>query len=1173
MKALDVFEAPFNGFSLVEASAGTGKTYNITSLYIRAIVEKKLMPANILVLTYTEAATAELKSRIKIRIQECIEFLSGSLKDEDDEFLNGLRKNYDSNSLPLLKNALFSFDESSIFTIHGFCQKLLRENSLAFGVQPDFEILQDTSELIQDAVDSFWRDYISKHSESDIGRSKIEFLLKEKIEPDKLLLVIERIIAKPYAKILPSEEVKEIAESKTKLIEELFGKLKSQWNKDKTSLKETIYSGKLYKSTYKVEEPEVLNTIWKNLESWIANPGTPLTGFDKLDIFGAEKIESKTTKGNQVYIPVFSHLLDEFLEEISNLNALKASFFQEAIEESKAIITFQKEKKNALSFDDLLQKVEASLNSELSQKIASQYPLALVDEFQDTDPIQYSIFKQIYSENGSLFMIGDPKQAIYSFRGADLFTYFEAIHDVQNKQRYSLDYNYRSSEELISAVNAVFNSHESPFVFDEPNYRDAKFPKDKAQRVLTLNGEKQNPLTFIDCSLEDANKDVSKKEVRKFIAKKVKQLLIDDYKIGESKVHSKDISILVRTKQEALEVQQSLSEVGIKSIARSKDSIFQTDECDELQLILKAILDYSNHDLLRAALVTKLIGYSSDKITEIKNSEVEWSKIVQVFRNASEAWESQGVLKSLQHIDQFFQIRLNLSRQKEAERKITNLNHLEELISSQESKQQTSPHSIIRFINQKKSSTSSPGDEELIRLESDRELVTITTLHSSKGLEYPIVFIPFLWDEFERKNYQQINLQEFHNEDNILTIDLLPTKNGDSENQARKEALADTLRLSYVALTRAEVACYIPFVKYKGITNSALFAMLSGPEQLLASKLNQSKLLDQFQEDLSLLCENDFVELRDSKSLLGQVDKREPSVVQGALFDQANYSCKAFSRTDIGSISRIVSFSSLSSTQEQTDQAKDYDQLDFSSKTQEDEQETLSRFTFPKGAGTGNLLHNIFEKINFQNSSDHLAVIEDEFKTSGLDKKWFSLLEPWISEGLNHHLTKGLKLADLSQRDVLKEMEFHFPVSDINFHRIVKIIRGVEPSLDLNRSISGFMKGFIDLVFRQDGKYYILDYKSNHLGDSLNDYNSERLSHKIRSSNFDVQYHIYSLALKLYLEQRVTNFNFQKDFGGVFYLFLRGIDKNTKESGVYFDKPSLETVEDLESILGMVVND
>tara|TARA_R110002124_G_scaffold286453_1_gene467393 strand:- start:5917 stop:9438 length:3522 start_codon:yes stop_codon:yes gene_type:complete len=1171
MKTLDVFNAPFKGFSLVEASAGTGKTFNITSLYIRAIIEQNYVPSNILVLTYTEAATSELKFRLRKRIKESIGCLNGSF-DQNDTFLQELKKRSNQDSIKLLKNALFSFDEAAVFTIHGFCQKLLREESLSFGVQTDFEIIQDTTELIQDSVDAYWRKVVKEYSDTKMGQGLLGFLIDEKITTDTLKSITEKIIAKPYANLLPDNELSTKVEAKKKRVKELNEHLAYQWEEDSQRLHQTIFSGNLYKNSYK---PDTFKEIWKVLENWVLSSKIHFKGFDKLENFGREKIEKSTLKDKEVEVPVFCDLVDEFLSEITDLDIIKADFILKSIEQISENITEQKEKKNALSFDDLLQKVESNLDEDLTKKIAKQYPLALVDEFQDTDPIQYSIFNQIYkNKEAAMFMIGDPKQAIYSFRGADLFTYFEATEDVLEEHQYSLNNNYRSNKKLISAVNSIYSRHSKPFVFDQPLFREVQFPENGNSKRLFRSGKEEHPLSIFDCNIDNANKDVSKDAVCEYVATQIKRLLNGDYTIEEKEVESKDISVLVRTKTEANLIQNTLQKHGIKSIARSNESVFKTLECSELKLILKAVIDHSNSDLIRAALITSFIGFNSVDVLDLLENESKWGEIVQVFSAAEEQWNKYGVSPGLNVLEEFFGIRERLSTLPSAERRITNLDHVQEILIEYEIKHRVAPSALIRFINQKINSSSLPSDEELIRLESDSDLVTINTLHSSKGLEYPIVFIPFLWDNFEKKNNKSYSILEYHDTSNILQIDVAPKNNVEGRESAQSELLADALRLSYVALTRAEAACFIPFVAHKEITNSSLLAMISGADALLNGKKNQDAKLDEFYSYLTELDTKGGISFLRSSEIQETSSAKSSESTQKELFDSINYALKEFERHDLHEFSRIVSFSSLTSSKEMNETVKDYDQLEFSSSSKNDINELvdeLTKYTFPKGSITGNLLHNIFEHLDFQHPETQDEIIKAQFDSSGLDGKWLPVLNEWIKQSLTHELTDHIQLSKLSSSNVLKEMEFHFPVKDINIEQILKIIRNSSSKVADRASISGFMKGFIDLIFQHEGKYYILDYKSNHLGIESEDYNQEALKDKIISSNFDVQYHIYSLALKLYLEQRLPNFEFEKHFGGVFYFFLRGMEESEIGSGVFFDKPGSAVLNNLEKELGVQI--
>ncbi len=1166
LKSLDVFNIEFKGLNLVEASAGTGKTYNITSLYIRALIDQELTPSEILVLTFTEDATAELKQRIRSRISECLDaFKSGN--PNNDPFLQELLRRDPKQSLKQLQSALFTFDESVISTIHGFCQKLLKEFSTELNVQSDFEILTDPSDLIQENVDEFWRKFIRDHSESSVGRRLIDHFISDKINPDNLAGLLKQVINKPYASLKPALLTETERELIFNDIKEAYLRIQEGWQEDKAELEEIIFSGKMHGGWYR---PGSFKIYFQNFEDWISQSETPLSGFEKLESFGLTKMDRGTTKGYNPEFPEICELIDVFLSRSAEMDKIVSHFEIECIQEVQKKISAQKEKDNVLTFDDILQKVDENLSKDLQNKLSALYPVALVDEFQDTDPIQYSIFKSIFKgSSSSLFMIGDPKQAIYSFRGADLFTYFQATEDVPDERKYSLDHNYRSNKEMISSVNEIFANKETPFVGQNPKFRAAKYPENKKTPQLKLNGNPCVPFSIVDCEF-DGKKEECSDVICEYVSEQISELLSKDFRIDDRLVQPKDIAVLVRKGVEAQAIQSALIAKNIKSSVKARESVFNSKESKDLLIILKAVADNSNPGLVRAALVTSLIGFNAKDIIDLEKNDKRWIEIIRVFLQAEDSFTEKGLISGFKVLDSFFKIRENLAKKEQPERRLTNLEHILELLSKEEQKTNASIYTLIRYLSKKSKKNSNVTDDELIRLESDSDLVTISTLHSSKGLEYPIVLIPFLWDDFESSGSKGLKLTEYHDKENRLCIDL--SKNPDEEIvlQSRRESLADAIRLNYVAFTRAKYACIVPFANYKGIYNSSLLGTLCEPEIIFDKSFKPKDKKQLLEESFSVLNESENIEFLTSKDkLIASIDVEE---IKRELNNDFSHglAVQENKRGDLFDFKRVLSFSSISSNHE-TDNHKDYDEFEMTVEetiSDELEESSRSKLTFPKGADTGNLLHFIFEDISFGNHSSVDNVVSEKLTQLRFDFDWKEVLSEWVFEILEHTLFDNMRLEDLDEFSLLKEMEFYFPVTNLSADRIISEIRkDVDPVQSKKESISGFMKGFIDLIFRYKGKFYILDYKSNFLGYELEDYSSEKLQEAIFSSNYDLQYHIYTVALYKFLKQRLPEFEYNQHFGGVLYLFLRGIDSEQPGSGVFFDKPKEEIIKRIATLM------
>ncbi len=1166
MKPLNVFEVEFEGFNLVEASAGTGKTYNITSLYVRSIVEFGWVPSKILALTYTEDATSELKQRIRSRIEECIHFLKSN-KNTDDDFLNKVKSYPKEQALKRLESALFSFDEAVISTIHGFCQQLLREYSLEFGIQSDFEILKDTSEVLQEAVDKYWRGLIREYSVQPIKRGILSLLADHKVNPENLRFLLNNLLSKPYAKITPETISEENYEKQLKGISDLFNQLSQRWDKDKHEVLKILNSGNLNGRSYKSEKFEV----WiSQLEQFLHPETIDLSPFSDLKYFSASFIEDKANNGYSTNPPLFCNLVDNFLDEVENLSKLVVYELHKAIKEIQSEFKSLKTSANALSFDDLLQITEQNLNPDIRRKVASQFKLALIDEFQDTDPIQYSIFRKLFFEsNSALFMIGDPKQAIYSFRGADLFTYFKATEDISDEKKYSLSANYRSSINMISAVNQVFKDKEQPFLFKEPEFREVVFPDGKVSEEINLDSDPISTLNFVECNSESTTKAEVQNAVISYVSGQIHKLLKKPFRIDEKFVQTDDIAILVRKRKWITPLQNALSELGIKSAVKSKASVFRTNLSEQMLLLMRSLSDHTNTNLIRAALVTDLIGYNANKILGLEDEPQKWSEIQQIFDESVEIWKRSGILDSFRNLDSYFGIKKNIARLRNSERLMTDYNHILELLSEEERRENRTIGGLIRFHRKKLNDESTLADEDQIRLESDKDHVTITTLHSSKGLEYPITFLPDLWEDFDSIDYRKINYTEYHNEKNQLCIDIRKKPSKDISDTAKKEKLADLLRLNYVGLTRSKNACFIPFGWNKDILSSPLIATALGTDYVLDKKKKEPEDL---RDEFGIYQEKENIEYKTAEEAL--LDSKDYSRRESSNQEKGNSSLSVLKnkRNDLYLFPRIMSFSSLASHQKESNDEK-YDEFNLDvdpDQINDIEDRTITKLNFPKGKHTGNLLHYIFENIEFDEPEKHSEIIQNEIRKAGLEESLFPIVEKWIRETLDHELVQGIKLSNLPDENVLKEMEFHFTVNSLNAAEVFQTIRSGSVGEFIDKDvISGYMKGFIDLTFRFNDKYYILDYKSNYLGEDEDSYSKESLQAAMQMSGYDLQYHIYALALKKFLESREPRIQFDEVFGGVIYLFMRGIDKKMPESGVYFTRPEMTILEDLNRKMGI----
>ncbi len=1169
-KEFNLFDASLSGISLVEAGAGTGKTYNIASLFIRVILELKLMPANILVLTYTEAATAELISRLRNRIKESIFALEGN--DVEDEFLNEIKTRFDRSHIELLKKALYQFDEAAISTIHGFCQQLLKEHSVDLDTSSEFEIISDDQTLLQEIVDSYWRGFL-KNDSSEFERSVIKFVVNSDYYPDNLMKKVRLILNKPYAVPLPeSKPLKSFNKDLIKL-KEAFIRARKLFFEEEKEIQKILDSDSLNGLKYKNKERH-----FEDVKSWFRKSDLQTIPADRLYLFSSFMQGEGKKKGKEIPDLNIFEAVDEYLILANTFSNIEIAWLKDASVQIGIDFEKAKEERNVLTYNDLLTKVEKGIlkKTELATYLSKKYPVALIDEFQDTDPIQYSIFRNIYSSrtDTALFMIGDPKQAIYSFRGADIYTYLKARNDASEEQKYSLSNNFRSSKMLIESVNKVFSNVESAFLISDLPFKNAQFPtQNNPDKLLFKKGSQTiEPLQFIELELESNTADGIRESISDQVCKEILHLLSSDFTIENKHIKESDIAVLVRTHYQALEIQNRLRDRNIKSLINSKESVFSTKEASELYLILSSINHPSFEDGIRAALSTEAIGFNSEKIIQLLQNESEWNDVYQKILRLNKLWREKGFIRMSNQLLSEFNIEFNYASYFDAERRITNIHHLLEILSKAERLKHLSSNGIVNYFKNKRSGdTSDSSDDEIVRLESDERLVQIITMHSSKGLEYPIVLCPYLWEGISTDNEQ---IFSFHNLKQTA-IDLGSKDDERIKNREVKlnEYLAERVRLTYVALTRAKVACYVFVVDGKGSELSPFSILMEDKTSIKQRILDKLTLHSNKYKSTHITGNTKLTSLirtfnnKHSSILYRTPFNNEVSLTKENSHDQKVFKTLPFSRTDLFNYNRITSFSSLSQSGKydlEFDEKFGFDYDDFNISNTSIINPNVSIHSLPKGAKTGTLLHEIFEEIQFNDRSSFNAVIKSKIIKHSFSDIWVPVLKNLVTQSVEHVLFNKIRLKDLAPKDCLIEMEFHFPANSIELNSLMNIIRD-ENLENITTSISGYMKGFIDLIFKKDGKYYILDYKSNFLGDNIQDYNQLSITEEIKHSTYDLQYHIYILALHRLLNKTIPNYSYEEHFGGVLYFFLRGIDSSIEESGVYYDKPDYSTIQALNN--------
>ncbi len=1197
MKIFDPVNTPLEGTNLIEASAGTGKTYTIAGLFLRLILEKHLTVNQILVVTFTKAATEELKDRIRNKLLEAKSaFLKGS---SDDILIETVVKKNDNiaSAIQLIQDALINFDNAAIFTIHGFCQRILHENAFETQSLFDTELVTDPTHLTREIVEDFWR----KHVYS-LPMEFIRYILNKISGPE----YFSRLLAKKRTtdiRILPKlkkPDIKSLDDFRA-----VFNKLKTSWPNTRFQvmelLKDPSLNGKIYGSlkTKKMQtgvskRDLMVVSMSASMDRFVdeKSSGFPLfKGFDK---FTATKIESSTRKKyrppSHELFDICAALYDKGVALEAEMEVyllyLKTLFFRYTEERLVA----SKNRGNIQFYDDLLIKVKNALENKGGNKLATtirrKYSAALVDEFQDTDAVQYTIFRRIFtSKNSTLFMIGDPKQSIYSFRGADIFSYMKAARNADSK--YTLIKNWRSEPNLITAVNTIFSNTNAPFVFNRIG-----FEKGISGKKIESMDEKFSPaliLWYLE-SNKNSNKPkpLSKTEAVPVIARavsgEISRLISQDKNNFSNSINAGDIAVLVRTNRQAQIIKKALSLKNIPSVLHNTGNIFHTPEAMEMERILLSIAEPGNERVFHAALVTDIIGVSGKELDSTIAKPFWLEDKFNRFKKYFRLWNQYGFILMFRMFMAEEKIRERILRFPDGERRLTNILHLVEILHQESFEKKLGVTGLLKWLSEKRDADAPDSETHQLRLESDDLAVKLITIHKSKGLEFPIVFCPFVWDG------ALINDREilFHDTDKneTLTLDLGSKDIGIYLANAQNERLAENLRLLYVALTRAIKRCYLVWGRFNTAETSAIAYLLhhqAQSEDVLEKEDTVISLKTRFSEksDEDLLKDLEQLSIKSEGSIeivplpadqgveyLGGEDKKE------------GISCRQFSGK-IDTTWKISSYSNLISQRALDGELRDRDVYHDIYTPITEKYLHLHKdpdiFSFPKGTRAGIFFHDIFEHLDFAASSPEqkLRLVTTKLKDYRFESKWqkpvCTMIDRVLSVPLKINKTT-LMLSSVRSSNRINEMEFYFPMKPVSPHRLRKIFvdyGGIDLPDDfpgrlgkLSFSLTkGFMKGYIDLVFYDKDRFWLVDWKSNFLGTSAKDYGKDVLNYIMSKDFYILQYHLYILALHQYLQLRIPGFSYERHFGGVFYIFIRGVDPDKgPEFGIYKDLPNPDLI-------------
>ncbi|MER2494044.1 exodeoxyribonuclease V subunit beta [Catenovulum sediminis] len=1192
MKQLQAHILPLSGTHLIEASAGTGKTFNITRIYLRLLLERNLSVQQILVMTFTKAATEELKGRIEKELRQAID-LWGT-RGEKDPFYQALESTIESQTaINRLNAAILELDEASIFTIHGFCKRVLSQQAFDSGLALDVSMEADTSDILLQAVQDWYREVANQ-------QANFALLQQQNWHTPELFMQSFSAALRSDAPLIASTQASINAGFETVLeayLQQLF--------MDKQQVKENLLDNQAYLREVLIDskkgaEFNKRQDEWLQIIAWLDQVHTIETPKAIGDFCNGNRYRGKSDI-KEILLPL-NDLRKSAQAKISALHEEKQKQL-DAVEGNQLVVDAinnirkrfksYKLKQSLMDFDDLVSVLANLLNEEakkpfteraLTQALNQQYPVALVDEFQDTDAHQYSILKNIYQlKDNALYMIGDPKQAIYGFRGGDIFTYLAAKQSVD--QIWLMDTNWRSSSAMVTAYNRLFwgNALEqnSQDVFGYSiEYQQIKSTEHSAAAKKPLTDQANtraamNYLWLAEDDTEKSNKADRQNQIAIWCAQEIRRLL-QQTQLGGDALQPADIAVLVRSSNEAQIVKQALLEYRLPSVYLSERSnVLKSDEAVSVLIVLEALLDCDNEALLIRALASELLNYSAQQLSRYQMVEYqeEWEEAIQFAYSLRQLWFKRGVLSLLlKLIKNYYQ-----PTEQNHERGLTNMIHLAEILQKA-AREHKHPQQLVKWLKEQIVLDVSQSEAEL-RLESDANLIQIITQHKSKGLEYPVVFIPFASHytdptKFGNKAKHYFNYHHLELAQSVHQIGI----DEYAKSAVTQEALAESMRLLYVAVTRAEHRCYIGLMHFDNSQYSAVAKALQVENKTQwQDKINQ--IVNTSNGTAIALSANDEVEF-DSSIVSLDIHDAQPEQAQPAEFSaqvEQNWRLHSFSgitRNAHSSVKQLERFDELDSD----------GLLQIEAVKQPDiQQSSLIRFSLKKGAAAGDLLHDILEHTDFS-APDWLLIIKDPIARFGaLEDNQQAFLIEWLEEVLQTSLpdmyntdnqaSTDFCLADLGFEQTLREAEFYFPLQRAVLKQLMLCLAQHRetndvPVLPQQQSLQGMMHGFIDLIFEHKGRFYIADYKSTHLGEDYFGYNQAALKLNNEAHYYDLQYLIYALALHRYLNKRLPNYNFSQHFGGVYYLYLRGMHPDNPDYlGVYYKKLEEDLVTKLDSIM------
>lgn len=1165
------------GITLIEASAGTGKTLSIILLYMKLLFninneKKKYTNANInniTILTFTEFSKNELIVRMEkiltILIQEY--YKKNTNIDYLKEILKSIQK--DEKKYKILKHTQKNKKNIQIYTIHGFFWNILQEYQFFFTKEIPLKIITNIKKIYFKSIINFWRKHIY-----NIDKNILKIILQKFKTPYDLYKKIYNWMLIPYLSYEKKIRNEKIFIQKYYNSINVIKNIKKIWKNQKKNIILDICNTPLNKRVYSIKKIK----IWcEKIDQWSNEKTINFEYPNILKYFSKETITLnllKKKKINNIFFNKIKKILDLSSNFMKNFINFSLIIIQKNIEKEKNII-------NGLEFHDIIKIIwkEIKLKENYVKKLILKKNIAIfIDECQDMDNLQYQIFENLYQNNNnkSLFLIGDPKQAIYSFRGSNIFSYLNLKKKI--KECYYLPINFRSSRDVVQGINFLFNRVKNPFLFKNIKFQPSKIYKENINKYLVINNKKKAAIQFVFYSKNCINvqkyytwiADKCATSVSTWLNKKTKTNYIYKENKEFKKIDYQDIAILVKNKYEAEIIKNALKKLGIKSNYSSKNNnIFQESETKEILWILDAIANPTDSYKFQKILITKIIKKNIFEIYQINKRKTEFSGVIKILKKYFYIWNNLGIFRLIEEI--ILDCQINYSTEMLLTNKINTYNMLilANILDKQEEKIKNKFLLINwlqeKIIKQEYFPFNVLDQTEIVNpILHDKNYINIITIHKSKGLEYSLVWIPFFsnFDISQNKILYKTNSQkQYKNEKN----------NTKFKKFTKKVKLSEDLRLLYVALTRTILHCSIGLAsikkkneKQKNYTNLHLNAL-----GYLIQKGKKKTFLE-FKKILQEIQIQNIIKISTSeKKKIFLLEKKEytQNINPITITRKIQYPWMK------------INYSKLYNFIKKFKQDNDYYYKNYKNLFNfTPNHHKIEIYKFPMGKKSGIFLHYILKNIEFS-KKNNIEKIINNYHDFSISKKWKTIIVQWIKNFLVKKINIDFSLKKLKKKDYIKELKFLLPINKyLDFIELDKIMK----KFDINsknapilsyKKITGILNGTIDLIFFWKNKYFIIDYKTNFLGFKNKDYSAENIKNEIIKQRYDLQYQIYCLALHRYLTVYLKSYKYSNHFGGVFYLFLRAFDNKSNNHGIFFNKPSFILIDSLDKLLKGNISD